>query len=183
VRRLLAISVITLVTAAPATAGAATIAPPLSTRGARIVDTRGRTVVLQGVNWFGFETSNHVVHGLWTRDYRDMLAQIRRLGFNTIRLPFSLEALRAQTTNGIDFSGGKNAALRGASPQRAMDIIIDEAARQGLFVVLDNHSGPDNGYTDPLWYGRGFSEDDWVRAWTALARRYRGHPNVIGADL
>jgi endoglucanase len=62
-------------------------------------------------------------------------------------------------------------------------VIVDEAARRGLFVILDNHSGPDNGYTDPLWYGRGYSEDDWVRAWTALARRYRKRPNVIGADL
>jgi endoglucanase len=184
VRRLLAISALALVTAAvPAAADAATIAPPLTTRGAKIVDARGRTVVLQGVNWFGFETSNHVAHGLWTRDYRDMLRQVRQLGFNTIRLPFSLQALRSRTTNGIDFSGGKNAALRGTTPQRAMDVIVDEAARQGLFVILDYHSGPDNGYTDPLWYGRGFTEGDWVRAWSALARRYRGRANVIGADL
>jgi endoglucanase len=172
-----------LMSAHSSTAHAAPITPPLTTDGARLVDARGRTVVLQGVNWFGFETSNHVVHGLWTRDYRDMLAQVRRLGFNTIRLPFSLEALRSRTLTGIDFSGGKNAALRGATPQRAMDVIVDEAARHGLFVILDYHSGPDNAYTDPFWYGRGYTEDDWVRAWVALAQRYRGRPNVIGADL
>ena len=84
---------VTLALTAPA-ASAAPVEGPLSTSGARIVDARGRTVVLQGVNWFGFETSNHVVHGLWTRDHDDVLAQVRRLGFNTIRLPFSLQALR-----------------------------------------------------------------------------------------
>ncbi len=162
---------------------ASPITPPLSTSGSRIVDSGGRTTVLQGVNWFGFETSNHVVHGLWQRDYRDMLAQVRRLGFNTIRLPFSLQALTSPTVSGVDFSDGKNAALRGASPQRAMDVIIDEAARQGLLVILDCHSGPDDGYTEPLWYGNGYSEDDWVDAWQGLARRYRNRPNVIGADL
>ncbi len=167
----------------PAAAPAAAIEPPLSTSGSRIVDARGRTVVLQGVNWFGFETSNHVVHGLWTRDLRDVLAQVRALGFNTIRLPFSLQALRSPAISGVDFSGGRNAALHGASPQQAMDVVVDEAARQGLLVVLDNHSGPDDGYTEPLWYGRGYSEDDWIDAWTALARRYRDRPNVVGADL
>jgi endoglucanase len=178
-------AVVTLATLAsgPAPAPAAAIEPPLSTSGSRIIDARGRTVVLAGVNWFGFETANHVVHGLWTRDLRDVLAQVRALGFNTIRLPFSLQALRSPSISGVDFSGGRNAALRGAGPQEAMDVFVDEAARQGLLVILDNHSGPDDGYTEPLWYGRGYSEEDWVDAWTALARRYRDRPNVVGADL
>src|SRR5689334_11249678 len=85
----------------PAAARASTPVPPLSTSGARIVDARGRTAIIQGVNWFGFETSAHVVHGLWARDYRDVLAQIRAAGFNTIRVPFSLEALDSDTTTGI----------------------------------------------------------------------------------
>ena len=170
--------------AAPrAAAAAAPITPPLRTAGTRIVDARGRTVILQGVNWFGFETANHVVHGLWTLDYRATLAKIRRLGFNALRLPFSLQALRARTLSGVDFSDGKNAALRGATPLEALDEIIAEAGRQGLLVLLDNHSHADDSYQDGLWYGRGFSEDDWVRAWTMLARRYRTLAHVIGADL
>lgn len=99
----------------PSWDGAAT---PLSTNGNRIVDSAGQTVILQGVNWFGFETSNHAPHGLWTRDYKDMLAQIASLGFNTVRLPFSLEALRSTNTSGIDYGGGRNAALAGKTPSR-----------------------------------------------------------------
>jgi endoglucanase len=37
---------------------------PLSTSGNTIVDARGSRVILQGVNWFGFETANHAPHGL-----------------------------------------------------------------------------------------------------------------------
>ncbi len=160
------------------------IATPLATKGSRIVDASGRPVVLQGVNWFGFETSNQVVHGLWTRDYRAMLAQVRRLGFNTIRLPFSLAAVHSRTPlQGIDFSGGKNAALRGLTPLEAMDEIIAEAGRQGLLILLDNHSHADNAYTEGLWYGQGWSEDEWVATWKLLAKRWRGQRNVIGADL
>src|SRR5215218_6512001 len=141
-------------------------AMPLATNGARIVDADGRTVILQGVNWFGFETSAHIVHGLWSRDYRDVLAQIRDAGFNTIRLPFSLEALESQTVTGIDFSSGRNAPLRGKTPLQAMDAIIDAAAREHLMVLLDNHSLSDDGYQYPLWYGDGgYTEDDWIAAW------------------
>ena len=61
----------------PAAPAATTVTLPLSTRGAQIVDATGTPVVLQGVNWFGLETANHAPHGLWTRDYRDMLAQIK----------------------------------------------------------------------------------------------------------
>jgi aryl-phospho-beta-D-glucosidase BglC (GH1 family) len=157
---------------------------PLSTAGARIVDRSGNEFVIQGVNWFGFETANHVPHGLWTRDYRDMLAQIASLGFNTIRLPFSIQGVRAQSFTGVDFSAGHNAALVGKTPLEAMDVIVEEAERQGLLVLLDNHSASDDTFTYGLWYGiDGYTEEDWVETWRMLATRYRDRRNVIGADL
>ena len=179
----LATVVLTLLLAA--TAHAAVISPPLRTSGAKIVDRNGHTVVLQGVNWFGFETSAHVVHGLWSRDLDDMMGQVRRMGFNTIRLPFSLQALDSNVPiTGPDFSGGKNAALQGKTPQQAMDVVIDAAARAGLMVLLENHSLADDGYSYGLWYGQaGYDENAWVARWQALARRYKDKTNVIGADL
>jgi endoglucanase len=169
-------------------AGAGTVDPvtrtPLSTSGGRIVDRDGAEFVIQGVNWFGFETGNHVVHGLWTRDYKEMLAQIRSLGFNAIRLPFSLQALQSTTVSGVDFSNGRNAALAGKTPIEAMDVIIQEAAAQGLLILLDNHSLNDDSHTYDLWYGSGgHTEDSWVASWEMLAQRYRNQANVIGADL
>jgi endoglucanase len=125
--------------------------PPLRTSGAKIVDRDGRTVVLQGVNWFGFETSAHLPHGLWTRRLDDVMGQIRRMGFNTIRLPFSLQALRS--TEPVA-NVGPNDVLRGRTPQQAMDVVIDAAARAGLMVLLENHSLADDGYTYGLWYGQ-----------------------------
>jgi endoglucanase len=160
---------------------AATVKPPLHTSGAKIVDRDGMTVVLQGVNWFGFETSAHLPHGLWSRRLPDVMSQIRRMGFNTIRLPFSLQALASPDPVA---NVGPNAELQGKTPQQAMDVVIDAAARAGLMVLLENHSLADDGYSYGLWYGQaGFEEDDWVAAWEGLARRYRDRPNVIGADL
>ena len=167
-----------------AMASAGLPALPLSTSGSKIIDATGATVTLQGVNWFGFETANHAPHGLWSRDYKEMLAQIKAQGFNTVRLPFSLQAMAASTTSGIDYANGRNAALAGKTPQQVMDVIIDEAARQGLMIILDNHSQADDGFMYDLWYGQnGFTEANWIGTWQTLAKRYSDKPNVIGADL
>lgn len=32
-----------------------------------IKDPSGQSVILKSVAWFGFETANYVVHGIWTR--------------------------------------------------------------------------------------------------------------------
>lgn len=155
---------------------------PLSTRGAKIIDAKGRQVLLRGVNWFGMETETHVPHGLWKRDYKDILAQINTLGYNLIRLPYSVQALLSPNISGIDFSIGSNKEFEGKTPIEVMDLIIQEAERQGLLVLLDNHCLSDKRIAE-LWYEDNFTEADWINTWTMLANRYKNQTNVIGADL
>jgi hypothetical protein len=54
-----------------------------------ILDSNNQVARIAGINWFGFETGNYVVHGLWARGYKSMLDQIKSLGYNTVRLPHS----------------------------------------------------------------------------------------------
>ncbi|HEY9883998.1 MAG TPA: cellulase family glycosylhydrolase [Thermosynechococcaceae cyanobacterium] len=163
-------------------AEAASMQLPLSTKGAQIVDARGQAVLLRGVNWFGIETETHAPHGLHVRDYKEMLAQIKGLGYNVIRLPYAVQSLRATTISGIDFNLGSNRDLQGKTPLEAMDLVIQEAQRQGLMILLDSHR-LNNQRIPELWYGDGFTEADWLDAWKLLATRYKSQPNVIGADL
>lgn len=158
------------------------IAFPLSTRDAQIIDATGQPVLLRGVNWFGVETELHAPHGLWARDYQEMLAQIKSLGYNVIRLPFSVQALRSTQVDGVDFSIGANQALEGKSPLEVMDAVIQAAGQQGLLILLDCHQLNDERIPE-LWYGDGFSEADWIDTWKMLATRYKNQPQVIGADL
>jgi endoglucanase len=158
------------------------IQTPLSTKDATIVDATGRAAMLRGVNWFGIETDTHVPHGLWARDYKEMLAQMKDLGYNLIRLPYSVQSLRETTVKGIDFSIGNNKELEGKTPLEVMDRIITEAGENGLLVLLDSHRLNDKAIPE-LWYGDGFTEQDWIGTWTMLAQRYRNQANVIGADL
>ncbi len=158
------------------------IETPLSTRGSEILDRNGKTVILSGVNWFGLETETHAPHGLWARDYKDLVAQIKTMGYNFIRLPYSIQMMKDSKVSGIDFSKGANATLKDKTPVEVMDAIIQEAEKQGLMVLLDSHR-LNNKSIPELWYGDGFTEKDWITAWTDLATRYKSQPNVIGADL
>ena len=180
---LLAIAGVTLPSQNPVNASNGTVIQvPLSTKGSRIVDSTGRPVLLRGVNWFGIESELHAPHGLWKRDYKEMLAQIKSLGYNVIRLPYGVQSLRASNVSGIDFSIGSNQELQGKSPLEVMDAIVQEAGRQGLLILLDSHHLNDQRIPE-LWYGDGFTEADWIDTWKMLATRYRNQANIIGADL
>ena len=180
---LLAIAGVTLPSQNPVDAANTTVIQvPLSTKGSKIVDSTGRPVLLRGVNWFGIESELHAPHGLWKRDYKEMLAQIKSLGYNVIRLPYGVQSLRASNVSGIDFSIGSNQELQGKSPLEVMDAIIQEAGRQGLLILLDSHRLNDQRIPE-LWYGDGFTEADWIDTWNMLATRYRNQANIIGADL
>lgn len=155
--------------------------PPLSTDGAQIVDSTGAPVRLTGINWFGAETENQVVHGLWSRPYTDLIDQVVDLGFNTIRLPYSNDMLRdAEPVSGIDF--GQNPQLAGSAPLQVMDKIIDYAGEAGLVVILDRHQPSAEGQS-ALWWTDEVSEEVWIEDWVFLAQRYADDPWVIGADL
>ncbi|MCK0206706.1 cellulase family glycosylhydrolase [Starkeya koreensis] len=154
-----------------------------STSGNQIVDSAGNPVVIAGVNWFGFESSNASPHGVWTRPYTDMMDQMVELGFNTIRLPFSTDMLHAATAGGIDYS--QNPDLQGLTPLEIMDRIIAYAGEIGLKVILDHHRSSFGGGASEngLWYDSAHPESQWIDDWQMLAQRYADDPTVVGADL
>ncbi|MDF3144250.1 MULTISPECIES: cellulase family glycosylhydrolase [unclassified Streptomyces] len=153
------------------------------TSGRQILDAAGQPVRIAGINWFGFETGNHVLHGLWARDYKSMLDQMRSLGYNTLRLPFSDDILKPGTMpDSINFADGKNADLQGLTSVQVLDKIVAYAGRTGLKIVLDRHR-PDAGGQSALWYTAAVPESTWIANLKALAQRYKGDSTVVGIDL
>jgi aryl-phospho-beta-D-glucosidase BglC (GH1 family) len=148
---------------------------------------------LTGVNWFGFETGNYVVHGIWSRDYKSMLQQIKDMGFNCIRLPWCVEMI-GKTPNSIQINAsgvdaytgqmGLNLDLAGLDSMQVMDKIIAHAGTLGLKIILDCHSLAQGNYAgEAIWYSNAYPESAWINAWTTMATRYKNASNVIGADL
>lgn len=164
--------------------GSAQAAGYFHTAGNQIVDASGQVVRIAGVNWFGFESSTYAPHGLWARSYKDMMDQMKALGFNTIRLPFSDQLFDpGSTPNGINYS--LNPDLQGLNGRGIMDKIVDYAGKIGLRIFLDHHrSEAGAGAEDSgLWYTSAYPESRWIADWQMLATRYAGNPTVIGADL
>jgi endoglucanase len=168
----------------------------LHVEGSKLIDWRGKSVRLTGVNWFGLETNNQEPHGIWTRDYRSMVKQIADLGFNVIRLPWSNQILRsdAKASDGggfgksgpdpYDGTNPINADLVGKSPLEIMDKVIDAAGEFGVRIILDNHSREPDGYmNEQVWYTDKTPEKQWIEDWVFLAKRYGGNPTVVAADL
>lgn len=151
------------------------------TNGNKILDANNQQVRFAGVNWFGLETGSFAPHGLWARNYREMMDQMKQLGFNTIRLPFSNDVLNtANKPGGIDY--GKNPDLQGLSGLQVLDKVVEYANKIGMKVILDRHRPTKDGQSE-LWYTSSVSESKWIEDWKSLVRRYKDNAAVIAVDL
>jgi len=154
----------------------------LHTSGNKILDSTGATVRLTGLNWFGMETDNKTFHGLWSSNpWRGQLDTMASLGYNTLRIPFSDDALKPDAVaNSINTY--TNPDLIGLSPLQILDKVIGYAGTKGMRVILDRHRPTTAGQT-ALWYTPAVPESTWIADWKTLAQRYAGNTTVIGADL
>jgi len=154
----------------------------LSTRGSQIVDSTGATVRLTGLNWFGMETDNKTFHGLWAGvTWRSMIDHMAQLGYNTIRVPYSDDALKpgAQATS---INTNTNPDLVGLSPLQILDKVVQYAGSKGMRIFLDRHR-PTSAQQTALWYTDAVPESTWIADMQMLANRYKGNPTVVGIDL
>jgi endoglucanase len=175
--------------ARPAAAAASTGAGYWNTSRNQILDSGGNPVRIAGINWYGFETPDEIVHGLWAQDYRAIIADIKSLGYNTIRIPFSNQMVETpivpQNLSFYNATGPINTDLKGLNALQILDKIITYAGQEGLKVILDDHRSEagESAEANGLWYTSTYTSQDWVNDWVTLARRYAGNPTVVGFDL
>ncbi len=165
----------------------------LSTSGNKLVDASGKEVRLTGINWFGFETAMYKPHGLWTRDMKSVLKQIKDLKFNCVRIPWTDAMLNTGTTIQIDSFGTD--PYTGVSPMNGeiknittpillLDQLIKYCQELNLKVILDNHARIADGYlAETIWYSSTVSEAKWIENWVFMANLYKDYDAVIGFDL
>ncbi len=161
----------------------------LSVDGNSLVDSHGNEVWLTGANWFGFNTSERVLHGLWSVNLADTMAAYADQGLNVIRIPISTQLLlewragEASTTTNVNTSA--NPELEGLTTLEIFDVFLAQSKAHGVKVILDMHSAEaDNtGHLAPLWHTAAVSEDDFFAAWEWVAERYRDDDTVIAFDL
>ena len=163
------------------------IATPLSTSGRFIVDARGKRVRLAGVNWYGAHEDLGVAPGLDRTDRSALARRIAGLGFNSVRLPFSLW-MTEQTAPVPDQYLAANPDLAGATPMQVYDACVQALTGAGLIVIPNCHildpgwcCSADDG--NGLWYNTRWPAGKFFAAWQDIATRYQANPLVAAMDI
>src|SRR5208282_2935143 len=154
------------------------------TSGSEIVDSGNTPMRISGVNWYGFETTDFVAHGLWAQSYQNILNTIKSLGYNVIRIPLSNEMVESNPVP-TNYNATDNPDLNGLTSLEILDKIIAYAGQIGLRVILDNHRSEagNSAEANGLWYTSAYPQSAWINDWIALANRYNGNTTVVGFDL
>ncbi len=160
---------------------------PLHTSGQYIVDSNGARVHLNAFNWYGSEGEDFVVEGLQAQPLNSIVATIKGLGFNAVRLLWSNQMVESNPVVG-NYALTANPSLEGQNALTIFDTVVNALSSAGIMVILDNHmsnaawccSTTDN---NELWYNSSYPEANWIADWQSMATRYESNPWVIGVDL
>lgn len=134
------------------------------------ISVDNKSFAIKGINWFGFETDTHVVHGLWQRPLKDLVGQIKSLGFNSVRMPIDPEIMHGGSPKAGSIDYHQNTNLKGMSSLDILDAVVDECSRMGLHVLLDVHAPMGN-------------QSHWLADLKNLAAHFDPIPGVMGIDI
>ena len=163
------------------------LALPLSTSGRFIVDAHGRRVRLAGVNWAGASEDMGVPVGLDQVNRGALAELIAAMGFNCVRLPFSLWMTEQSHPVANQYLAA-NQDLYGKTPMEIYDACVRALTGAGLIVIPNCHlldfgwccsTGDENG----LWFNDRWPASKFTQVWQGIARRYASNPLVAAMDI
>jgi len=119
----------------------------------------------------------------WRQRYvtRADVQLLKRLGFNSLRVPFSYKVLTPEEYPEVWLDEGFT----------CLDKVIAWAREADMLVILDMHAAPggqtgdniDDSWGHPWLYESEENQARTVAIWQRLARRYRDNPTVLGYEL
>ncbi len=176
--------------------------------GSRLYDKDGNEVWLTGANWFGFNCSENVPHGLYAADVDEFLSNVADKGVNIIRFPISTELIYSWTQGtpnpvqsvqagydppyvdiNRDFVLEDGKTLKNS--MEIFDIIIQKCKKYGIKAMIDIHSphSDNSGHNYALWYGKETADgtmvttEIWIDTLVWLADKYSDDDTILGYDL
>jgi endoglucanase len=183
----------------------------VTTRGQQLIDPAGFPLLLRGMNvgnWlvpegymFKLDSAtsprliNNVLSELVGPDdarafwkefrevyiTRDDIRAIKRLGLNSIRVPFNARLFMAEDYDGVNL---EDAFVY-------LDRVVAWCKESGIYVILDMHCAPggqtgdniDDSYGSPFLYDSPAAQERTIGLWRKIARRFATETTVIGYDL
>ena len=172
----------------------------LHAKGSRLYDKDGNEVWLTGANWFGFNCSENVLHGIWATELDATLKSVADRGINLLRIPVSTELLYSWMTGNTEDKLNVNWSLNpdlvnadgtNMNSMEVFDQMMAMCKKYGIKVMVDVHSPDANnsGHFYELWYGKAMSDgtmvttDIWIDTWVWLVDKYKNDDTLIAVDL
>ena len=121
------------------------------------------TSIIKGVSVFGFETEYKDIMCTWENDHKFYIDKIIELGFNYIRLPFSLQYIQESNWD-------------------KMDNFLYLCNQSGINIVLDFHRLNSHHQSFRPWDDV-YSFDSFKQGWLDILNRYEHYDNVKGVDI
>lgn len=171
-----------------ATIEAAPTADWLHTEGNKIVDEAGNQVWLTGVNWFGFNATERVFHGLWSGNIDTITRQMAERGINIVRVPISTQLLlewKAGQTVMPNVNLSANPELAGMNNLQIFDYWLELCETYGLKVMIDVHSAEadNSGHVYPVWWKGTVTSEKFYQGWEWVTARYRTNDTIVAMDI
>lgn len=139
------------------------------------------TINIRGLNWFGLETDQHALEGLYAFPVRTHVQRMASFGFNTLRVPFAMEGV---------ISG----LYRETGAYDTLHDVFKACDEHNMSVVLDLHRLFFH-TTSPLWHSSlavtvretnvsvVMSETNVLAGWKVVLSAFRGYSSLMGIDL
>eukprot|EP00929_Paragymnodinium_shiwhaense_P087444 TRINITY_DN47619_c0_g1_i1.p1 TRINITY_DN47619_c0_g1~~TRINITY_DN47619_c0_g1_i1.p1 ORF type:complete len:701 (-),score=120.94 TRINITY_DN47619_c0_g1_i1:90-2192(-) len=168
---------------------------PLRTSGRYFIDSEGNTVKLVGVNWIGAHMEMLVNNGLSIVPVLQIAKMIKHMGFNTVRMNYASWMHKTNESGHLPRPPvvkpsllAANPELEGLSALEVFDACVEALTSEGLLVILNRHMGKPGwccSGTDgsQMWFGDGYTTEDWLDSLTFMADRYKKNERVVGFDI
>lgn len=119
--------------------------------------------MMKGISFYGLETEYRGFSCDWVKTINVMIDDVKQLGFNTIRVPFSLQYI-----NENDF--------------KKLDEFFVAVEKSNMDVMLDFHRLNSIKQSAKM-YDNIYSFDDFLEGWKFILDRYKHYPNLKYVDI
>ena len=144
---------------------------------------------LSGASWFGFETQDFVVNGLWVNSMDTYIEKLKDIGVNILRVPFSAEwIIYNWDLYPYDKLISADPLLAGKTSLQILDTLFEKTAAHGIGIMLDLHRLHKE-YISELWYSptdNQYTTDTFFQTWYAILDHVlvtKNYSNLIAIDL
>lgn len=140
---------------------------------------------IRGLSWFGFETPDYIVNGLWAHPMFWYIDKVSEMNFNCFRIPYSSEWILYNFNRYPVGSVSADYSLNNKQSIEILDELFDYTEQKNILIMLDLHRLHKE-YISELWYSptdKQYTAESYFQTWFTVLDRYKNRTNLFAVDL